>query len=84
MTLINLNGQFYLNVMYSEFQKSCNPKLNVMFIIHITLLLQIEFITNSVAHEPEGSSPHSQLATGPYPDPVESNPHPNPISLKPF
>jgi hypothetical protein len=31
-------------------------------------------VTNSVAQEPEGSSPHSQqLAAGPYPDPVESN-----------
>jgi hypothetical protein len=33
-------------------------------------------ITNSVAQESEGSSPHSQqLATDPYPEPVESNPH---------
>jgi hypothetical protein len=33
--------------------------------------------TNSVAQEPEGSSPHSQQpATGPRPEPVESNPPP--------
>jgi hypothetical protein len=33
--------------------------------------------TNSVAQEPEGSSPHSQQpTTGPYPEPVESNPQP--------
>jgi hypothetical protein len=33
-------------------------------------------VTNSVAQEPEGSSPYSQqLTTGPYPEPVESNPH---------
>jgi hypothetical protein len=33
--------------------------------------------TNSVAQEPEGSSRHSQQpATGPCPEPVESNPHP--------
>jgi hypothetical protein len=33
-------------------------------------------ITNSVAQEPEGSSPHSQQpATGSCPEPVESNPH---------
>jgi hypothetical protein len=33
--------------------------------------------THFVAPEPEGSSPHSQqLATGPYPDPLESIPHP--------
>jgi hypothetical protein len=34
-------------------------------------------LTNCVAQEPEGSSPHSQQpATGPCPEPVESNPHP--------
>jgi hypothetical protein len=33
-------------------------------------------LTNSVVQEPEGRSPHSQQpATGPYPEPVESNPH---------
>jgi hypothetical protein len=38
-----------------------------------------------MAQEPEGSSPHSQqLATGPYPEPVEPNPHllPQPVSLR--
>jgi hypothetical protein len=34
-------------------------------------------VTNSVAQEPEGSSPHSQQpATGPCPERVESNPQP--------
>jgi hypothetical protein len=34
-------------------------------------------LTNSVAQEPEGSSPHSQQpATGPCPETVESNLHP--------
>jgi hypothetical protein len=34
-------------------------------------------ISNSVAKELEGSSPHSQQpATGPCPETVESNPHP--------
>jgi hypothetical protein len=34
-------------------------------------------ITNSVAQESEGSSPHSQQpATGPCPETVESNPQP--------
>jgi hypothetical protein len=34
-------------------------------------------ITNFVAKEPEGSSPHSQQpATGPCPERIESNPHP--------
>jgi hypothetical protein len=33
-------------------------------------------VTNSVAPEPEGSSPHSQQpANGPYPEPGESTPH---------
>jgi hypothetical protein len=35
--------------------------------------------TNSVAPEPEGSSPHSQQhANNPYPEPDESTPHPPP------
>jgi hypothetical protein len=40
-------------------------------------------VTNSVAPETEGSSPHSQQpASGPYPEPGESTPHPPPpISL---
>jgi hypothetical protein len=29
-----------------------------------------------MVQEPEGSSPHSQPATGPCPEPAESNPHP--------
>jgi hypothetical protein len=34
-------------------------------------------LTNYVAPEPEGSSPHSQQpANGPYPEPGESTPHP--------
>jgi hypothetical protein len=36
----------------------------------------LPYITNSVAQEPERSSPHSQqLDTGPCPEPAESNPH---------
>jgi hypothetical protein len=38
-------------------------------------------LTNSVAEEPEDSSPHSQqLATGPYPESIESTPPPPAIS----
>jgi hypothetical protein len=34
-------------------------------------------LTNYMAQEPEGSSPHSQQpATGPCPETVKSNPHP--------
>jgi hypothetical protein len=42
-------------------------------------------VTKSVVPEPEGSSPHSwEPATGPYPEPGESTPHPTtqPISLR--
>jgi hypothetical protein len=39
--------------------------------------------TNLVVQEPEGLSLHSQQpASGPYPEPVESSPHPYPISLR--
>jgi hypothetical protein len=39
-------------------------------------ILRNTSVTNSVAQESEGSSPHSQQpATGPCPEPVESNPH---------
>jgi hypothetical protein len=39
-------------------------------------------LTNSVAPEPEDSSPHSQQpANGPYPEPGESTPPPPPASL---
>jgi hypothetical protein len=40
-------------------------------------------LTNSVAPEPEDSSTHSQQpADGPDPEPGESSPHPQPISLR--
>jgi hypothetical protein len=44
--------------------------------------IRIYHITNSVAPEPEGSSPHSQQpATGPYPEPGESTSTPHPPIL---
>jgi hypothetical protein len=48
----------------------------------VPLLLRVQRslwrqLTNSMAPEPEGSSPHSQQpANGPYPEPGESTPHP--------
>jgi hypothetical protein len=51
----------------------------------ISILFSQLHLTNSMAPEPEGSSPQSQqLATDPYPEPVESNPPPPPqaISLR--
>jgi hypothetical protein len=39
-------------------------------------MLFIYYLPNSVVQEPEGSSPHSQqLTIGPYPEPLEPNPH---------
>jgi hypothetical protein len=39
-------------------------------------------VTNSVAPEPSGSSPHSQQpANGPYPEPTGSTLHPHTISI---
>jgi hypothetical protein len=41
-----------------------------------TFIYNIITLTNSMAPEPEGSSPHSQQpANGPYPEPGESTPH---------
>jgi hypothetical protein len=40
-------------------------------------------LTNCLVQEPEGSSPRSQqLATSPYPEPIESNPYPRQSPLK--
>jgi hypothetical protein len=36
-------------------------------------------VRTSISQEPEGSQ---QLAIDPYPEPVESNPHPQPVSLR--
>jgi hypothetical protein len=52
-------------------------KAGELVISIISCPLIIIFRTNSLAQEPERSSPHSeQLTTGPYPEPVESNKHP--------
>jgi hypothetical protein len=68
---------------YTEGSNVCPPcsyfrffakvvSLKVVCILNICLTK-----TDSVAQEPEGSSPHSQQpATGPCTEPVESNPHP--------
>jgi hypothetical protein len=48
---------------------------SVEFFFFVSVTAQEE-LTNSMAQEPEGSSLHSQQpATGPCPEPVESNPH---------
>jgi hypothetical protein len=51
--------------------------LNFTHIFRFPILILAFSLTNSVAQEPEGSSPHSQkVATFPYSEPVESNPPP--------
>jgi hypothetical protein len=54
-----------------------NAKYQFRYFAHIDVLMQSNSnyvfgkLTNSVAQEPEGSSPHSQQpATGPYPEPA--------------
>jgi hypothetical protein len=46
----------------------------VVTVILDNIVQTMTFLTNSVAEEPEGSSPHSQqpTATGPYPEPTGS------------
>jgi hypothetical protein len=63
--LLTVHGTFILLPEPTEYCSNINR-----FLDHKHIL------TNSVAQEPEGSSPHSQQpATGPRPEPVESNPH---------
>jgi hypothetical protein len=63
---------------------TCTPSCNINTQgVHFKTKTKFHFVTltNSVAQEPEGSSPHSQQpATVTYPEPVESDPHP-PLKL---
>jgi hypothetical protein len=55
----------------------------ISFNRHHRTLATLRKLTNSVAQEPEGSSPHSQQpATGPCSEPVESNPPPPQANLR--
>jgi hypothetical protein len=83
----------HICVVYVHVRKPGDGTLVTRFslwtVIHILLnnrelyTLTTLFYSESVAQEPEGSSPFSwQLANVPYPEPVESNPHPQPISLR--
>jgi hypothetical protein len=55
-----------MKIMFSNFEMIICPK-SVFF----------KYLTNSVAPDPEGSSPHSQQpANGPYSEPGESTPYP--------
>jgi hypothetical protein len=58
---------------------------NIVTVAMVVLLKDVfnfYILTNSVAQEPESSSPHSQQpATGPCPETVESNPHPPQANL---
>jgi hypothetical protein len=62
---------------YTRRRENLCCSLYYMFAVYCPCLELSANSTNSVAQEPEGSSPHSQQPdTGPYPEPVESNPHP--------
>jgi hypothetical protein len=59
---------------YDILSKEKRGGVNVKHQLHLE---QSVSLPNSVAPEPEGSSPHSQeSAIGPYPGRVESIPHP--------
>jgi hypothetical protein len=79
-TLSNIPGGCNLRELYS----SCNVmrviKVRMLrFADHVAYIKEtrdVQTLSNSVALQPEGSSPHSQEpATSPYPEPVESTPH---------
>jgi hypothetical protein len=59
---------------------------NILSVTLYNLQLIPKMLTNTVEQEPEALSPHSQQpATGPCPEPVESNPlppPPKPVSLR--
>jgi hypothetical protein len=75
--IIEVNVFNYLGCSLSyEGEKDIDVKIS-KFLQIAGLINTIFKPSNSVAQEPEGSSPHSQQpATGPCPEPVESNPHP--------
>jgi hypothetical protein len=63
---------------FREMGLKCSPNYSIQE-SHAAARLIMVLLTNSVAQESESSSPHSQQpATGPYPEPVESNPPPTP------
>jgi hypothetical protein len=65
------------------FYECCELGKNLLnkneFPIHLEGIIRatVPYITNSLAPEPKGSSPHSQEpANRPYPEPGASTPHP--------
>jgi hypothetical protein len=53
-----------------------NSAIDAFVIESFSAAVRALYLTNSVALQHEGSSPHSQdSATGPYPEPVESTSH---------
>jgi uncharacterized protein with PQ loop repeat len=70
-----LYSSYVTNIQRETYRTSHLPVSLVWNMTSINLSTRI--LTNSVAQELEGSSPHSQQpATGPCPEIVESNPHP--------
>jgi hypothetical protein len=79
--------RFYLEDSWSYFLKGNFVNFAFLSVFEVNYWIQIHCckainLTNSVAQEPEGSSPHSQQpAIGPCPETVESNPHPSSQSI---
>jgi hypothetical protein len=71
------NHMIYIRMLATKIDNDTERKLQRYENICDTINRTLKLKTNSMAQEPEGSSPHSQQpATGPCPEPVESNPHP--------
>jgi hypothetical protein len=79
-SILRSNQSFRKLRNYSPFRiRKVPPPISVLSHVHLvrTLYSISVRLTNSVAPESEGSSPHSQQpANGPYPEPRESTPHP--------
>jgi hypothetical protein len=80
-----MEGQWYSSIniltVLMYLQACISVWLYIFYIDYFTFAFSA-CITNSVATEPEGSSPCSQQpATSPYPEPAESTPHPLPANL---
>jgi hypothetical protein len=65
------------DLIYGVIGSNTVEKYSISVFRDLSGLNKLYYLTNSVAQEPECSSPHLQHSdTGPCPEPVESNPHP--------
>jgi hypothetical protein len=87
VNVTQMTNVFYITRRLASMCARSRHNLSVLVTVTVpgvNIWIRVSKLTNSVAQEPEGSSPHSQQpATGPCPETVESNPHPpKPISLR--